>query len=710
MTARVTLFNKHGQALTTPAMEITLGPHKNHAFNVADWIVDHDGFEEGSLVVFFHGLAMALGAQEIITDAAHGLNFDVHLTAYDDFESPRVEGLWWALDHQSEAKVFFANTKTSHTRVTPFYYVSGTEYRGDSVDLDGHESSSIDIEKELKELHVPGNITVGGITLKYTNGEGAIAVVGVIANKQTGFSTTMRFIDAASQKTTTLHGANLPIGKAQSDSGFPSNTRFTPHVIVRNNTEQTVQIHARIRYTLYDQPNVINLGSMSISGNQVRELDLTSAINAIGNHPVADTGIEIEHNRHPGAIMAYAAGVDHSGNKAFDVPIKDPKAMNFLGGSYPWNIAGDNHAVLHVKSIDAPTDGQKRQFMVKLYFDGGEYNLPLQQIEAGQTSEVDIKKLRDDQVKDALGHVIPLTVTGGQLAWYGRANKGEFIGRLAAYDPVAGTSSSFSCPQNCICTSGFLSASMTPGVIDGFADDTFSLTALETDGDCNLANQFTYEIYGAEFLSSNTDVIAISGQTATLVDQGTADITVNWDAFTVDRECTALASDGECVDARCPTNAVATPEDDTGGQSKRKPNDLLMGNDIITSNSTTCGGIRRLVDYVVVDNHTPARSVPSVQLVEDPASGITDSCNNISVTRTSTCSSVVDSAGIFEDDLVASCPGSGSCGFDVPHNKWQWCNGAAHVTLADLNYSVHHNQVKINDQATAYDGGTPFFP
>src|SRR5437016_2427561 len=37
MTARVTLFNKHGQSLTTPEMNITLGPHKNHGFDIADW-------------------------------------------------------------------------------------------------------------------------------------------------------------------------------------------------------------------------------------------------------------------------------------------------------------------------------------------------------------------------------------------------------------------------------------------------------------------------------------------------------------------------------------------------------------------------------------------------------------------------------------------------------------------------------------------------
>jgi len=121
LSAQVTLFNKHGQSLSTPAMNITLGAHKNHGFNIAEWAAGHDGFEEGSLLVSYHGRSMTLGAQETVTDITHGLNFDVHLSEYDDFMSSRVEGLWWGLDHQCDARVFIANAEDSLTTVTPFF-------------------------------------------------------------------------------------------------------------------------------------------------------------------------------------------------------------------------------------------------------------------------------------------------------------------------------------------------------------------------------------------------------------------------------------------------------------------------------------------------------------------------------------------------------------------------------------------------------------
>ncbi len=476
--------------------------------------------------------------------------------------SSRADGLWWGLgDNHAEAEVFIANTRSTQTTVTPTFFIGGTAHQGDTITLNGHESDGIDIGKSLQKLHL-STTAIGGISLN-SGTAGGLAMVGVIRNEQTGFSTTMRFIDQASQHTTTLHGADIPIGKPGPNSGFSSTVRFTPQAFVRNNTDQPVTINPRVRYTLLDQPNTLTLAVATLLANEVRELDLSPAINAIGNNVPGDTGIEIDQNGSPGAVMAYAASIDQNGSNVFDVPIKDPKSeMGFKGGSYPWHIDGDNRAVLHIKSIDAPGNGLKRQAMAKLYFDGGEYNIPLQQMEAGQTIEVDLKKLRDDQVKDILGNVIPMNVTGGQLAWYGRPNKGDFIGRLVEYNPVTGVSGSFSCVQNCLCDPGFFNGLLRPEILLGFSNVAIGpIDAVEIDADCNLANFFTNGISDFGLFSANPDVATVDGHMLTLVSPGTADITATWDTVTVEQHCIGLASDGECVDATCPTNNVATPAD-----------------------------------------------------------------------------------------------------------------------------------------------------
>jgi hypothetical protein len=133
-------------------------------------------------------------------------------------------------------------------------------------------------------------------------------------------------------------------------------------------------------------------------------------------------------------------------------------------------------------------------------------------------------------------------------------------------------------------------------------------------------------------------------------------------------------------------------------QTTRIPEHLLIGND--ETASTSCG-VRRQIDYVVHDHgHHPVRSV---LLIEDPPT-LTDACISETVKRTDKCSAVVDLAGVFTDFLFASCT-QGACGFDLPHQKWQWCKTSTnHITLADLNYSVHPAQVKVNNHSESLAG------
>jgi hypothetical protein len=83
----------------------------------------------------------------------------------------------------------------------------------------------------------------------------------------------------------------------------------------------------------------------------------------------------------------------------------------------------------------------------------------------------------------------------------------------------------------------------------------------------------------------------------------------------------------------------------------------------------------------------------------------------MTVAFTENCAPKVNSAGIFLDILQTGCPATGgTCGFDVLGNKWQWCNGTQHPTLATLDYNVHFNEIKVNGSPTAWGPMTEFFP
>jgi hypothetical protein len=395
--------------------------------------------------------------------------------------------------------------------------------------------------------------------LQYDKQPGALSVAGAITNKQEGFSSTMRFVDAAAQHSTKLYGAHLLVGKPGAQSGMPESASFTPRVTVRNTTSQPVQLQSRVLYTTEDASSTVEIAPVTLSANEVKELDMSAVIASVGLRILTDSGIELEHSGNPGAIVAAIASVDQSKSQVFDVPLRDPKSPSFGGGSYPWRIDGNNRAVVHLKNIDPLTDGEPRQALVTLYYEGGSYTLPVQLVEAGQTLAIDIKRLRDEQVEDSSGNVIPSDVTRGQVRWSGRGTHGDFIGRLAQYDPVAGTASSFSCATPCVCNRFYvpLTSLVTVTPPNGFTGTVAALKATETDKDCqgNLyPNVDVTDI--TTFSSSNPSVVQVIGRTALFDNAGTAKITGAWDVTTgaIEDNCPPLEEGGKCGPATCAYN------------------------------------------------------------------------------------------------------------------------------------------------------------
>jgi hypothetical protein len=119
----------------------------------------------------------------------------------------------------------------------------------------------------------------------------------------------------------------------------------------------------------------------------------------------------------------------------------------------------------------------------------------------------------------------------------------------------------------------------------------------------------------------------------------------------------------------------------------------------LLGSTTTCGGVKRIFNWIVHDQqHNP---VGSVSVIEVPTGPTKDSCGNQDIEYTDECSPVVNSAGLFEDTLRTGCPGSGSCGFDWEPNRWKWCNGAVQVGITTTDYIVHYNEIKVNGTASS---------
>jgi hypothetical protein len=528
---RVTLYNKAGERFALP--EITLAPSETRFLDIRESIPPEriGTFSEGSVEVYFHGPGMAIGSQLAVTDERHNRGFDVLLREDANFSSSRLDSLWLSLDNQTTVDVFVTNTRPFPTTVTPTVYVNGKALTGESLTLDSHMAETIDVGSLLKKLGVRRGIAAGGISLQHNGQPGAIVVAGVIGNKQRGFSSTMRFVDISKQGSTTLHGANVLIGQANSEYQLPNDAKFTPRAVVRNTSGAPVEVKARARYTTDDRFDTVELQPLTLSANEVRELDLSSIIATLSGKQVINAGFELEHDSGPGSVIAALLSVDESGNHVFDVPLKDPRSVRNVGGNYPWRIDGHNRAVAHIKNIDPVIDGAPREFAVMITTTAGKYSFPVQLTQAGETAAIDIRKLRDEQIKDNHGNVIPLDITEGQIEWYGRGPLGQFIGRLVQYNPATGVSNSLGCETFCDCEPIYISSRVTPTSISGVPGNTFELRAWETDQRCD-GSTYECEVY-ATFNPDLPTVVEVNNaafpRIATLGnDGGTAVIQGTW--------------------------------------------------------------------------------------------------------------------------------------------------------------------------------------
>ena len=539
-------------------------PNQIDSFNIADWLAASNGekFSEGSLEIFFHGPGMGIGGQLVITDERHGTSFDVPFTEGMEFSSSRLDSLWWSLDDKTQAEVFLANTKSSQIIVTPTFYVGGSGIESEPIVLEAHESKTLDIGQALRKLRAKQE-AAGGISLRQTGQPGSLAVTGVVTNKARGFSSTLRFIDATMQRSSSLHGAHLLIGQPAAQSGLPLKSKFVPRAIVRNTTDLALEVYATVRYKLDNVASSIQLPPLALNAFEVRELDLSEVISSVGTRIITDAGIELQHNGKPGWVLAAAASIDQSGNHVFDVPIKDPMAKKGAGGSHPWRIEGDERAVLHLKNIDPQGEASMRQAVVVLYYEGGSYTLPVQQVEAGQTFEMDIKKLRDEQIPDGFGNLIPAGVERGQVRWFGRGELGQFIGRIVQYNPAVGTSSSFSCPTPCPCEPSYDHGEIQGGPIQGAPGERFFVTLVDAVKDCNgFITRYPVQDLGASVTSSSPLTASVSGPVSdpfggmawqvTLGSQaGTATIRGSWTAVKWRSTCIGSSFASNCSEFRC---------------------------------------------------------------------------------------------------------------------------------------------------------------
>ena len=218
---------------------------------------------------------------------------------------------------------------------------------------------------------------------------------GFVLNEENGYSSAFTMTDPKIIRSSHLAGAHFYFGRPDPSEGFPKGTTFTSPLRLANVSDKPIKAYVSADYSVQEQSDeatvakpftsvenarptspqpkvkttVVPVGDVQIGPGEVKEVELSDALAGVVS-PIDDTGVDVDYDGAPGSLIGQLVDVDQSGDYSFEVPVKDPSAMNALTeGIYPWTIENDKD-VIHLKNT---TDAAVRHAMVN--FAGGTYTM-----------------------------------------------------------------------------------------------------------------------------------------------------------------------------------------------------------------------------------------------------------------------------------------------------------------------------------------------
>lgn len=367
------------------------------------------------------------------------------------------------------------------------------------------------------------------LTLESSGAPGSLVATGFAYNESNGFSTNLLFVDRSTIKTRMLAGAHFKFGLVNFNSELPQRATFRAPLALANPTDTPVLANIAVDYTLNGIVNRVDLGRIKIGAKQIKQFDLSQELADRGlTGLVDDAGIQITYNGQPGSLLARLTSLDKTGDFVFDTPIKDPLAESFrVSGNYPWRLDRGYNTVVHLKNIT----NKEVYAVAQIRYEGGSYNPDKIRLAPYQTVALDIRKLRDEQIEDIRGKMMPVDITSGQIIWYEQTQE-SLIGRAEAFDVADGIASSFSCGGPGNCGMSFSSASASPSTKNATAEDSGAFfTAQETDRDCLNSSFGPFAITsGLTWTSTDPGVATVDPSSGFVrcVSAGTATIKATW--------------------------------------------------------------------------------------------------------------------------------------------------------------------------------------
>jgi hypothetical protein len=502
MSVHPILFNLSGQRLDAP--EAVIEGNDVQTFELREWIVDADeSFRSGSLQVSYDGMDMELGGVVKLVDSMHSLIFDEELTEPAMmFASSRLEGVWQLVSNKCELEFALSNTSTSEVSATLMVEgVAPKQQQPAIFTLLPHQTRILKSE-DLTGKKGGSWLGVGGISIEHSGAPGAVIARGLIQEKDKGYSSIIECSDPKIFRSSRLDGAGLRLGEVADED-------LSQSAVARNLGNSSTIMKGRIVYKGADgSTGDISLPDAKLVSGEIKAINLNGAIRGVPKD-AQSAALEFTYSGAPGTVIAAAESVSRSKDQVFRVPFMDATAVSSSTGNYPWSIDDTSSTFVYIKN----STNRNQEYVLQISYDGGAWMYGLKTLVPSEIMALDIRSLRDAQVKDDGGNRIPLTANHGQVHWSVHGGQNHVIvGRAEQVDFINGMSMTSACGE--CCPDSFYDCWMEPGSVIGRPGSTTQFAPKQRDSTCyGTPDQqiwSPYTVTGAQWSSLDPSVAIVN--------------------------------------------------------------------------------------------------------------------------------------------------------------------------------------------------------
>jgi hypothetical protein len=268
-------------------------------------------------------------------------------------------------------------------------------------------------------------------------------------------------------------------GAADPMMSFPAGTTFTPYSVLRNVSDQPIQVSPTLWWMAAAAPRSAQLPSFTVPPGQTQSLNMPALLaSASLNNFNGSMNLILDVQGPARGLLLTSGSVDQKNTYVFEVRPVGVGESNAKSLGY-WSIGnGDDTMVTLWNAADEAQD-----LVFTLFFTGGHYNFPIH-LGPRATNTFNISEIVHSQIPDAEGNVVPASAHEGSARISGTRSSIEHIlvGMAAGTYNVAKATCAVIC-YNCNGTVAFDTIDPNPLAVGVGVTASATFAVGFTDGD-----------------------------------------------------------------------------------------------------------------------------------------------------------------------------------------------------------------------------------